>query len=33
MSPPEIKPEAMLKGKIKNFTFSESKIFPGTVRR
>ena len=29
---PEIKPEAVLKGQIKSFTFSESAIFPGTVR-
>ena len=29
---PEIKPEAVLKGQIKSFTFSESVIFPGTVR-
>jgi gluconolactonase len=29
---PEIKPEAVLKGQIKTFTFSESAIFPGTVR-
>jgi sugar lactone lactonase YvrE/enterochelin esterase-like enzyme len=30
---PEIKPEAVLKGEIKEFTFSSSLIFPGTVRQ
>lgn len=32
-SPPEIKPQDVLKGEIKNFTFSGSAIFPGTVRQ
>jgi gluconolactonase len=30
---PEIKPEAVLKGEIKDFTFSSSLIFPGTERQ
>ena len=30
---PEIQPEAVLKGEIKDFTFSDSVIFPGTVRQ
>ena len=30
---PEINPEAVLKGEIKDFTFSQSTIFPGTVRQ
>jgi enterochelin esterase-like enzyme/sugar lactone lactonase YvrE len=30
---PIIKPEEVLKGELKNFTFSSSKIFPGTVRQ
>ena len=30
---PEIKPEDILKGELKNFTFSSSTIFPGTVRQ
>ena len=30
--PPVIKPEAILPGTIKQFTFAQSKIFPGTVR-
>jgi gluconolactonase len=29
---PEIKPEAVFKGQIKSFTYSESAIFPGAVR-
>ena len=31
--PPEIKPEEIRKGELKNFTFSNSTIFPGTVRQ
>ena len=31
--PPEIKPEEILKSELKNFTFSNSKVFPGTVRQ
>lgn len=31
-TPPEIKPEDILPGEIKQFTFTQSKIFPGTVR-
>ena len=31
--PPEINPEAVLKGEIREFTFSGSAIFPGTVRQ
>ena len=31
--PPVIKPETILKGRIENFTFSKSAIFPGTVRQ
>ena len=30
--PPEIKPEAVLRGQTKHFQFSESRIFPGTER-
>jgi len=30
--PPEIKPEAILKGEIKKTTFTNSVIFPGTIR-
>ncbi|MEI6872103.1 MAG: RICIN domain-containing protein [Verrucomicrobiota bacterium] len=30
--PPAVKPESVLAGTIKQFTFSESKVFPGTVR-
>ena len=30
---PEIKPEDILKGELKEFTFSSSTIFPGTVRQ
>jgi gluconolactonase len=30
--PPEIKPEAVLKGALKNCRFTDSAIFPGTVR-
>ncbi|MGP0064680.1 MAG: RICIN domain-containing protein [Isosphaeraceae bacterium] len=30
---PELKPEEILKGTLKNFTFSSSTIFPGTVRQ
>jgi gluconolactonase len=29
---PEIKPEEIKEGRIENFTFTESKIFPGTTR-
>ena len=29
---PDIKPEDILKGEIKKFSFAESRIFPGTVR-
>jgi len=29
---PEVKPEAVLKGQLKNFRFSGSVVFPGTVR-
>jgi gluconolactonase len=29
---PEVKPESVLKGQLKNFRFSSSTIFPGTVR-
>jgi len=31
--PPKIKPEAILKGQIKDFTFTGSQIFPGTTRQ
>ena len=31
--PPEIKPEAILPGELKNFTFTTSALFPGTVRQ
>ena len=31
-TPPEIKPEDILKGEIKTFNFTDSKIFPGTMR-
>jgi sugar lactone lactonase YvrE/enterochelin esterase-like enzyme len=31
--PPEIKPDDILKGEVKNFAFSSSTIFPGTVRQ
>ena len=31
--PPEIKPEDIRPGELKNFTFTTSKIFPGTVRQ
>src|SRR5258708_6360672 len=30
--PPEIKPEDILPGMTKQFTFRQSKVFPGTVR-
>jgi gluconolactonase len=30
---PEIKPESVLKGEIKEFTYNESRIFPGTFRQ
>jgi len=30
--PPSIKPEAILPGEVKQFSFTQSKIFPGTVR-
>jgi len=31
-TPPEIKPEDILRGEVKEFTYAESKIFPGTTR-
>ena len=31
--PPEIKPDEVRKGEVKNFAFSSSKIFPGTNRQ
>ena len=32
-TPPEAKPEAIPKGQVKEFTYAESRIFPGTVRQ